>query len=61
MPAHQTDAVLPKLRRSAAGCIQFTANIVDPQRLQVAIGTTRCGFVGGLIIDGDTAALLARL
>ena len=42
--AHQVDAVLPELRRSAAKCIQFMFNIFDPERLQEAIGAERCAF-----------------
>ena len=32
--AHQTDAVLPALQRSAAKCIQLMFNTFDPERLQ---------------------------
>ena len=42
--AHQVDAVLPALRRSAAGCIQFMFNIFDPERLREAVGPERCAF-----------------
>ena len=42
--AHQTDAVLPNLRRSAATCIQFMGNTFDPERLQTAVGAERCAF-----------------
>lgn len=42
--AHQADAVLPSLRRSAAGCIQFMGNTFDPERLQAAVGDARCAF-----------------
>ncbi len=42
--AHQVDAVLPALRRSAAKCIQFMFNTFDPERLQEAVGADRCSF-----------------
>ena len=42
--AHQVDAVLPALRRSAAKCIQFMFNTFDPERLQAAVGAGRCAF-----------------
>ena len=42
--AHQTDAVLPALQRSAAKCIQFMFNTFNPERLQAAIGVERCAF-----------------
>ena len=42
--AHQTDALLPALQRSAAKCIQFMFNIFDPERLQEMIGVERCSF-----------------
>lgn len=42
--AHQADAVLPALRRSAAGCILFMFNTFHPERLQAAVGVGRCGF-----------------
>jgi len=42
--AHQADAVLPALRRSAAGCILFMFNTFHPERLQAAVGARRCGF-----------------
>ncbi len=42
--AHQTDAQLPALQRSAAGCIQFMFNTFHPERLQDAIGVERCAF-----------------
>ncbi len=42
--SHQVDALLPALRRSAAGCIQFMFNTFHPERLQQAIGAERCGF-----------------
>ena len=36
--AHQTDALLPALARSRAGCVQFMFNTFRPERLQEAIG-----------------------
>ena len=42
--AHQLDAVLPTLQRSAAKCIQFMFVIFDPERLQDAVGGERCSF-----------------
>jgi len=42
--AHQADALLPGLQRSAAGCIQFMFNTFHPERLQEAIGGERCSF-----------------
>ncbi|WP_284944502.1 ketopantoate reductase family protein [Acidisoma cladoniae] len=42
--AHQTDALLPALRRSAAKCIQFMFNTFHPERLQEAVGAARCAF-----------------
>jgi 2-dehydropantoate 2-reductase len=42
--AHQANAVLPNLRRSAARCIQFMGNTFDPARLQAAVGIERCAF-----------------
>ena len=42
--AHQVDAVLPALQRSAARCIQFMFNTFHPERLQEAIGAGRCAF-----------------
>ena len=42
MLAHQVDAVLPGLRRSAAGCVQFMFNTFEPERLQAALGAERC-------------------
>ena len=41
---HQTDAILPNLRRSAAKRIQFMFNTYNPERLQDAIGIERCSF-----------------
>jgi len=40
--AHQTDALLPTLTRSAAKSIQFMFNTFYPERLQEAIGDERC-------------------
>ena len=40
--AHQTDAVLPDLRRSAAARVLFMGNTFDPQRLQAAMCDERC-------------------
>lgn len=42
--AHQVDAVLPELRRSAAGGVLFMFNTFDPERLQRAVGAERCSF-----------------
>jgi 2-dehydropantoate 2-reductase len=42
--AHQTDVILPNLRRSAATCIQFMGNMFDPERLRTAVGVERCAF-----------------
>ena len=42
--AHQVEAVLPTLQRSAAGCVQFMFNTFDPERLQEAIDAERCAF-----------------
>ena len=42
--AHQAEAVLPSLQRSAAGCIQFMFNTFHPERLQEAVGVARCSF-----------------
>ncbi len=42
--AHQVDAVLPALQRSAATCIQFMFNTFEPERLQEAVGAERCAF-----------------
>jgi len=54
--AHQTDALLPTLQRSAAKCIQFMFNIFDPERLEEAIGGERCAFGMPFVramLDGD--------
>ena len=42
--AHQADALLPALRRSAAEDIQFMFNTFDPERLREAVGEERCSF-----------------
>lgn len=42
--AHQVDAVLPALQRSAGKCIQFMFNNFDPERLRDAVGAERCSF-----------------
>ena len=42
--AHQVDAVLPALRRSAGKCVLFMFNNFDPERLQNAVGVERCCF-----------------
>ncbi len=42
--AHQLDAVLPVLQRSAARCIQFMFNTFEPERLRDAVGAERCAF-----------------
>ncbi len=54
--AHQMDAVLPALQRSAAKCIQFMFNTFDPERLQEAVGVGRCSFGMPFVqatLDGD--------
>lgn len=54
--AHQVDAVLPALRRSAAGCVQFMFNTFDPERLREAVGPERCAFGMNFVqatLDGD--------
>ncbi len=54
--AHQTDALLPALQRSAAKCIQFMFNTFHPERLQDAIGVERCSFGMPFVqaaLDGD--------
>ena len=54
--AHQTAALLPALRRSAAKCIQFMFNTFHPERLQEAIGGERCAFGMPFVratLDGD--------
>lgn len=42
--AHQIDAVLPQLQRSAARRILFMVNIFNPEQLQAALGADRCSF-----------------
>ena len=42
--AHQIDAILPALRRSKAGCVQFMFNTFDSERLRDAVGPERCAF-----------------
>ena len=42
--AHQAEAVLPVLRRSAARCVQFMFNTFEPERLRDAVGAERCAF-----------------
>ncbi len=44
LQAHQVDAVLPALQRSAAKSIQFMFNNFDPERLRDAVGAERCSF-----------------
>ncbi len=54
--AHQTDAILPDLQRSAAKCVQFMFNTFHPDRLQAAIGAERCAFGMPFVqatLDGD--------
>ena len=42
--AHQAEALLPALARSAAGCVQFMFNTFQPERLEAAVGAGRCAF-----------------
>jgi 2-dehydropantoate 2-reductase len=42
--AHQVDAVLPTLQRSAAKCIQFMFVTFEPERVRDAVGAERCSF-----------------
>lgn len=54
--AHQTEPLLPALRRSAARCIQFMFNTFQPERLSAAIGPERCAFGMPFVqatLDGD--------
>lgn len=54
--AHQVAAVLPSLKRSAAGCIQFMFNTFEPERLRDAVGPHRCAFGMNFLqarLDGD--------
>lgn len=60
---HQTGAILPDLRRSAAKCIQFMFNTFHPERLQDAVGAERCAFgmpfvQATLDIDGKLKAVI---
>lgn len=41
---HQTEVLLPSLERSAAKSIQFMFNNFHPERLQEAVGPSRCAF-----------------
>ena len=53
---HQTDPLLPTLKRSAAKCVQFMFNTFRPERFIEALGPERCAFgmpfVQGLL-DND--------
>jgi 2-dehydropantoate 2-reductase len=42
--AHQVEAVVPALRRSAAKKIQFMFNNFEPEKLRDAVGADRCSF-----------------
>ncbi len=42
--AHQIEAVLPALQRSAAKWIQFMFNNFEPEKLRDAVGANRCSF-----------------
>ena len=42
--AHQVDALVPALQRSAAHRILFVFNNFEPERLRAVIGTERCDF-----------------
>jgi 2-dehydropantoate 2-reductase len=42
--AHQVEAVVPALRRSAAKRIQFMFNNFEPEKLRDAVGADRCSF-----------------
>jgi 2-dehydropantoate 2-reductase len=44
LPAHQAEAVLPALQRSAARWIQFMFNTFNPERLRELVGAHRCSF-----------------
>ncbi len=44
LPAHQVEAVLPALQRSAATSIQFMFNTLDPERLRDFVGAHRGAF-----------------
>ncbi len=41
---HQAQAVLPSLQRSAAKSVLFMFNTFHPERLQQAVGASRCAF-----------------
>ncbi len=55
MLAHQVEAILPILQRSAARCIQFMFNTFDPELLRASVGIDRCvlgmPFVQALLDD----------
>ena len=54
--AHQVDAVLPGLQRSAARAIQFMFVTFEPERLRDAVGAGRCSFGMPYVqamLDGD--------
>lgn len=61
--AHQVDAVLPDLQRSAARSIQFMFNIFDPERLGDVVGAERAAFGIAFVQSTLTAtgALKARI
>ena len=42
--AHQIEAVLPALRRSASPCVLLMFNTFEPERWAAAIGPDRCAF-----------------
>jgi 2-dehydropantoate 2-reductase len=42
--AHQVEAVVPALKRSAAKRIQFMFNNFEPEKLRDAVGADRCSF-----------------
>ena len=44
LPEYQAEAVLSVLGRSSAKWIQFMFNTFDPERLQAAVGASRCSF-----------------
>jgi 2-dehydropantoate 2-reductase len=44
MLAHQADAMMPALQRSAAKCVQFMFNTFEPEKLQESLGIERCAF-----------------
>jgi 2-dehydropantoate 2-reductase len=44
MLAHQVEAVVPALRRSATKRIQFMFNNFEPEKLRDAVGADRCSF-----------------